>query len=154
MSPARRKPVDDETGFIDFGEATRMADPAVSALLNQGERRQSESRLPQKDREKKKKEREKIRARRPFHTTYDIPIELRQRIKDLAEKERVPASQIAALALLRFVRDYETRAIDLLGYKVASSSPRYDFNLVLPVEEYGLLTRRPSTRSRSKKEQG
>lgn len=154
MSPARRKTIEEEAGFIDFGEAARMADPAVSALLNQSERRQSEARLPQKDREKKKKEREKIRARRPFHTTYDIPIELRQRIKDLAEKERVPASQIAALALLRFVRDYDSRAIDLLGYKVASSSPRYDFNLVLPVEEYGLLGRRPAARSRGRKDQG
>ena len=47
-------------------------------------------------------EREKIRARRPYHTTYDLPVELRQRIKELAEQHGVPASQLATLGLLRF----------------------------------------------------
>ena len=137
MSPARRRPPDSEGSFINFEEAAPAAtDPAVSALIAQTERRQADARLPHKEREKKKKEREKIRSRRPFHTTYDIPTELRQRIKDLAEREGVPASQLATLALLRFVQDLGEGQVDLNGYKVPSRSPRYDFNLVLPVDEY------------------
>jgi hypothetical protein len=136
MSPARRRTKDEPESFVDFGEAASLADPAVNALLTQAERRQSEARLPHKEREKKKKEREKIRARRPFHTTYDIPLELRQRIKELAEQHRVPASQIASIGLLRFVEDLANRKVDLSPYKVASRSPRYDFNLVVTEEEF------------------
>ncbi len=138
MSPARRRTSEEDGGFVDFGETARLVDPAVAGLLSQGERRQAEARLPQKEREQKKKEREKMRQRREEHTTYDIPVELRRRIKDLAERERVPASQIAALALLRFVQDYERRQVDLAEYKVASNSPRFDFNLNLPLEQAGL----------------
>lgn len=144
MSPAKRRPAE-ESGFIDFGEAANMADPAVSALLVQTERRQGEARLPHKDREKKKKEREKIRARRPYHTTYDIPIELRQKIKDLAEQHSLPASQLATLALLRFVEDLAERRLDLGALKVAGRSPRYDFNLVISPEDY------PATFGKAKK---
>ena len=112
MSPARRRPRGDPESFVNFEDAASMADPAVSALLNQTQRRQEEAHLPRREREKKKKEREKIRARRPYHTTYDIPLELRQRIKDLAERHGVPASQLATLGLLRFVEDLAENKVD------------------------------------------
>jgi hypothetical protein len=136
MSPARKDIKKDESTLIDFGAAASMPDPAVSALLGQAERRQSEARLPQKAREKKKKEREKIRARRPYHTTYDIPVELRRRIKELAEAQGIPASQLATLGLLRLVEDLAARQVDLTVLKAPSRSPRYDFNLVIHVEDY------------------
>lgn len=136
MSPAKRHPRDDEESFIRFEEAPSMPDPAVSALLARTERRQAEAHLSHKEREKKKKEREKIRARRPYHTTYDLPVELRQRIKELAEQHGVPASQLATLGLLRFVEDLAARRVDLTAHKVPSRSPRYDFNLVISMEEY------------------
>ena len=122
MSPAKRRPPE-ESGFIDFSEAANQADPAVSALLNLTERRQAERGLPHKEREKKKKEREKIRSRRPYHTTYDIPVELRQRIKELAEAQGVPASQLATLGLLRFVEDLAGKQVELSAHKVPSRSP-------------------------------
>jgi len=136
MSPAKRKPTDEADSFINFDETVQMADPAVSALLARSERRQAEAHLTHKEREKKKKEREKIRARRPFHTTYDIPLELRQRLKELAEQHGLPASQLATLGLLRFVEDLAARQVDLGAIKVPSRSPRYDFNLVISMEEY------------------
>jgi hypothetical protein len=136
MSPAKRQSKDDAGSFINFEETAQMADPAVSALLARTERRQAEAHLTHKEREKKKKEREKIRARRPYHTTYDLPVELRQRIKELAEQHGVPASQLATLGLLRFVEDLAARRVDLAEQKVASRSPRYDFNLVIPIEDY------------------
>jgi hypothetical protein len=135
MSPARKR-ARDEQGFVDFGEAASLPDPAVSALLGQTEQRRAETRLSPREREKKRKEREKIRARRPFHTTYDIPLELRQRIKDLAEQYGVPASQLATLGLLRFVEDLASRQVDLGQIKVPSRSPRYDFNLVIAMEDF------------------
>ncbi len=135
MSPARRKNLSDEGGFVDFGEtAPRLADPAVDALLSQSERRQGEARLSQKERERKRKEREKMRQRRAGHTTYDIPVALRKRMAELSEREGVPASQLAALALLRFLGDLQAGALTLSEHKVPSRSPRYDYNLILPLE--------------------
>lgn len=135
MSPARRGKPQEGGDFINFGESAGTTDPAVSALLDQSQRRQSEQRLTRKEREKKKKERDKIRKRRPYHTTYDLPVELRQRIKDIAEQHSVPASQIATLGLLMLVQALDEGQVDINAYKVPSRSPRYDWNLVLPVEE-------------------
>ena len=144
MSPARRKsPEDDDGSFVDFGQTAQMADPAVSALLNQSERRRADAHLPKKAQEKKLKERQKTQRRSPGHTTYDIPVALRKRIAEMAEREGLPASQIAALALLRIVADLESGALDLGAYKVASRSPRFDFILNLPLEALDGVERRP-----------
>lgn len=78
------------------------------------------------------REREKIRARREQRVTYDLPPRIRQRVKEIADELRVPASQLVALALARFLRDLEEEKINLGPYKQPSRSPRYDWNLVLP----------------------
>jgi hypothetical protein len=137
MSPSRKKPRQDEDTLVDFNQPD-SADPAVRALIQQGERLRSESRLSRRERDKILKERRKIRERRASHTCYDIPPELRAYIKELSEELRIPASQLAALALLRFVRDYQGGEIDLSPFKTPSSSPRFDWNLDLDIEEYGL----------------
>jgi hypothetical protein len=109
-----------------------ILDPAVAGLLNDMEQRQSDSALPRREREKKARERAKIRARREQRATFDLPPALRQRIMDLAAAERLPASQIVTLALARFLRDLGTSQVDLAVFKQPSRSPRYDWNLVLP----------------------
>ncbi len=53
---------------------------------------------------------------------------------DLAESERLPASQLVTLALARFLLDHTTGQVDLAALKRPSRSPRYDWNLVLPEE--------------------
>lgn len=78
------------------------------------------------------REREKIRARRPARVTYDLPPDLRRRIKDLAEERGLPASQLVTLALLRFLKDYQAGAVPLEPYQQPSRSPRYQWNLVYP----------------------
>ena len=80
------------------------------------------------------REQAKIRARREARVTYDLPPVLRQRIKDLADEQRLPASQLVTLALLRFLKDYDQDLVSLGRYKQPSSSPRYDWNLVFPAE--------------------
>jgi hypothetical protein len=135
MSPARKGKQQEGGDFINFTESSGATDPAVNALLDQSQRRYAEQRLTRKEREKKKQEREKIRRRRPYHTTYDIPVELRQRIKNVAEQHSVPASQVATLGLLLLVQALDEGQVDVNAYKVPSRSPRYDWNLVLPVEE-------------------
>jgi hypothetical protein len=115
-------------------ERRTILDPAVAGLLEDMEHRQSDAALPRRQREKKARERAKIRARRDQRATFDLPPSLRQRIMDLAEAERLPASQLVTLALARFMQDLSDGEVDLSPLKQPSRSPRYDWNLVLPEE--------------------
>jgi hypothetical protein len=113
-------------------ERRQILDPAVADLLSGLEQKQAETKLPRREREKKARERAKIQARREQRATYDLPPRIRQRVKDLAESEGVPASQLVTLALIRFLNDFVNQKIDLSLYKQPSRSPRYDWNLVFP----------------------
>jgi hypothetical protein len=115
-------------------ERRTVLDSTVADLLHNMEEKQREAQLPRRQREKKARERAKIQARREQRATYDLPPTLRQRIKDLAEQERLPASQIVTLALARFLKDYDQERVTLAEYKQPSRSPRYDWNLDLPEE--------------------
>jgi hypothetical protein len=125
-----------------------VIDPAVADLLTGLERLRSDASLPRKERERKARERAKIQARRDARATYDLPPALRERIKALAEEQRVPASQIVTLGLVRFLEDYQAGRVDLGAYKCPSRSPRYDWNLEIPSEMINLK------RMRKKKGQG
>ena len=116
-------------------ERRPILDPVVADLLAGMEQKQAESQLPRKIREKKIRERQKIRARRDQRATYDLPPFLRQRVKELAEEHSVPASQLVTLALMRFFEAYDLDQIDLRELKQPSRSPRYDWNLIFP-EKY------------------
>jgi len=115
-------------------ERRQVLDPAVADLLAGMEQKQAEASLPRRQREKKARERAKIQARRDLRATYDLPPVLRERIKDLAEDLRLPASQLVTLALARFLQEYDGGAVDLGEYKRPSRSPRYDWNLEFPEE--------------------
>ena len=109
-----------------------ILDPAVADLLAGMENKQAEARLPRKVREKKARERAKIR--RDSRVTYDLPPQLKQAVFDLAESLSLPASQLATLALHRFMEAYQDGQIDLSKYKKPSKSPRYDWKLEFPPE--------------------
>jgi hypothetical protein len=109
-----------------------ILDPAVADLLAGMEEKQAESQLPRRQREKKARERAKIQARKPQRVTYDLPPALRAQVHDLAEEQRLPASQLVTLALARFLKDLNSGAVDLGSLKQPSHSPRYDWNLVFP----------------------
>lgn len=111
-----------------------ILDPAVADLLAGMENKQAEARLPRREREKKAKERAKIRARRDQRVTYDLPPQLKQAMFDLAESLSLPASQLVTLALHRFMEAYASGQIDISKYKKPSKSPRYDWKLEFPPE--------------------
>jgi len=117
-------------------------DPAVADLLAGMEKRQAESQLPRKQRERLVKARLKIQARREQRATYDLPPVIREQIRLLAEEQRIPASQLVTLALIRFLRDYVAGQIDLGQYKQPSRSPRYDWNLIFNKELQQLDTKK------------
>jgi hypothetical protein len=110
----------------------QVLDPAVADLLDSMQKKITYKLLPKKKRDAIARERAKIEARRDFRVTYDLPQALRDSVRDLAEEQGVPASQLAALALLRFMDDYKKGQVDLDALKEPSHSPRYDWNLNLP----------------------
>jgi len=112
---------------------TRLSiiDPAVEGLIKEMQQHQIESQLPQRDREKKIREREKIASRKIRRVTYDLPPEIRSEVMSLSEKLSIPASQLVTLALVRFLQDYADEKVDLSSYKTPSRSPRYDWNLTI-----------------------
>lgn len=91
---------------------------------------------------RKAREKEKIRTRAPQRVTYDLPPALRQRVKELAEGQGVPASQVVTLALLRFLRAWDAGEVSLSPYKQPSHSPRYDWNLEMPRELLAVLRKK------------
>ena len=103
-----------------------VLDPAVADLLANMEQKHADSQLTRSERKKRNRERAKIAARREQRATYDLPPSLRQSIKVMAEKERLPASQLVTLALIRFLEDIKAGEVDLSEFKEPSSSPRYD----------------------------
>ena len=117
-------------------------DPAVADLLRGMQQKQSELQLPRKEREKISRERAKIQSRRDQRVTYDLPPSIREGIRQLAEDLRLPASQLATLALARFLTDYQKGLIDLGQYKYPSRSPRYDWNLIFPDELISSINRK------------
>jgi hypothetical protein len=127
-------------------ERRTILDPAVASLLNDMEHRQSDAALPRREREKKARERAKMNARRDQRATFDLPPALRKRIMELAEAERLPASQLVTLALARFLQDLSAGSLDLASYKKPSRSPRYDWNLVLPEDLLPAEPKKPTRR--------
>jgi hypothetical protein len=115
-------------------ERRPVLDPAVADLLAGMEQKQAQAQLPRRERLRKSREQAKIMARRELRATYDLPPALRQRIRTLAENERVPASQVVTLALARFLAEYDSGEIDLSLFKQPSRSPRYDWNMIFPEE--------------------
>lgn len=91
-----------------------------------------DSHVAQRRQAKMKRERERMQSRRARRVTYDLPPELREQLNQLSNQLRIPASQLAALAIVRFLSDWESENIDLPQYKRPSLSPRYDWNLELP----------------------
>ncbi len=114
-----------QQGFTAFDELPEI-DPAVDSLIGQGQRRQAESHLAHKERSRKKKERARAEKRIPNRIGLDIPVDLKRRLEVLAKEESVPISQLVAFLLYEQVRRLETKQISLWGYKIASSSPKYD----------------------------
>ncbi len=108
--------------------------PDLSGKLETLEQTQAQAHRTPREQAQRQREQEQTQARRERRVTYDLPPLLRRRLQFLSEELRIPASQLAALAIGRFLNDYIAGAVDLGAYKQPSRSPRYDWNLRLPNE--------------------
>lgn len=104
-------------------ERRRALDPAVAALVTEGERRQRRRQLPQARQVKARKDAARERA------IYDIPQALQATIAAVADKEGVSASCIVALLLADGLRRYQGGIVSFYGLKRRSRSPRYEWTI-------------------------
>ena len=118
------------------GEGFLPLDPAVAELLKKGRDRQENARLPKAQRKAKAKERQHNDERRGQRATYDLPPEIIDHIKLLADKHKTTASQLTALALALFLDRVENDPGYLEGSLVLldKPNPRYERKVVLPTK--------------------
>lgn len=119
------------SNFIAFDLGETKPDPAVNSLVQQGRQRNEERRLTKGERRKKIKEREKSEARKGRRALYDLSPELIEGMRTLAAEHSTTASQLAALAIKRFLSDVNTCEIDLRNYYLLSDGPRYERKIAL-----------------------
>ncbi len=113
---------------------TQKQQPTLTDRLGALEQGQANAHQSPREQARKARDRARTQARRAQRVTYDLPPVLRRRLQALGEELRIPASQLAALALGRFLNDFAGGAVDLGAYKQPSRSPRYEWNLKLPRE--------------------
>lgn len=78
-----------------------------------------------------RRERERIRDRKPNRATYDLTPKMRQRIAALAEKYGCPQSQLVALLLAHGIKALAAGEIDPTALHIPSGSPKFAHNLDL-----------------------
>jgi hypothetical protein len=115
------------TRFTNLGSL----DPAVNLLIDQGDLRQAEARLPKVERSRKKKESERAQKRKPHRINLDLPLDLKKRLEALAKLEGVPVSQLVAFLLYEPLHLLEGKSISLWSYKIPSHCPKFECNLDL-----------------------
>lgn len=117
--------------FIKFDLDDMKPDPAVNTLVREGRQRNDDRKLSKRERSKKIKEREKADARKGRRALYDLPPELIEGMRRLAEEHSTTASQLAALAIKRFLTDVNAGEIELRDYYLLSEGPRYERRIAL-----------------------
>jgi hypothetical protein len=115
----------------------------VSEILNDGARRQEELKLSPKERqaliaarkkeeERQRKARQKAQSQKINRLLLLLPLNLKEKLIQIAEWHGVPISQAATFLLFEAVRQYEAGEIDFSGHKTTSYSPRYTSELIHP----------------------
>jgi hypothetical protein len=124
------KPQKDEKGFLNG------LDPAVEELIGRGNRRQAERNLSRDGRKSVKREREKAEARKGKRALYDLPPELIERVRKIAEAYEVSNSQVAKLAIWLFLDDVRNARVNVKDYRVlGNKNPKNPYTIELPNDE-------------------
>jgi hypothetical protein len=116
------------------GEGFLPLDASVAKFLAQGQDRQTTARLPKAQRKAKAKEHQHNDERRGQRATYDLPPEIIDHIKKLADQHKTSASQITALAMALFIDRIDNDPEFLQGYLVLldKPGPRFERKVILP----------------------
>ena len=118
----RRDPLSSEVSGVPDAEAY------LQEQLEARERRKAEA-----EQRKAQAARQARREVRP-KATFDLPLEIQDALKRVAEEESVCASDLAALAILRLVLDYKAGQVNLKPYRRPARSLKFAYHLDLSAE--------------------
>lgn len=109
--------------FISFDDDE--LDPAIASALHQGQKRQSYRTMNQTDRKRSNREKKKAAKRVGKRATYDLPSDVIEYLKHLADQHQTSASQIATLGLVFFLENVISGDLSIDVHLVAVDNPRY-----------------------------
>ena len=66
--------------------------------------------------------------------TYDLPLPILEGIEKVVSAESIARSDVVALALVRFLTDYQAGKIEMTDMKRSARSLRYTWKIQLPPE--------------------
>ena len=100
-----------------------VVDPAVADMLSDMEKKRRIASLPKSKQEKARKNALRHKA------GLDLPPELHESLRGIAEQERISISGLVAFFLYRGVADYQAGKVDLSPYKKLSRCARFEYVL-------------------------
>ena len=111
------------------GERRRPIDPSTADMLDDIELRDKRRTMTKRERAEKDRAKERLKRR----VNWDLPVDLKEKVKTVAKKEGIPESSLAAWLIFKgFASLGETpdewhEALDV--YKETSGSPRFEWVL-------------------------
>jgi hypothetical protein len=90
--------------------------------------------IEHRERKIKAREAKERKEARP-KATYDLPLKVITAVQSIAAREGVSQSDVAALALIILIDNYNDGSLDLKEYKVPCRSVRFPFQIE-PAEEW------------------
>jgi len=112
-------------------ERHTIFDATTADLLNNMQQRKAESQLPKSERSRIRRERIRKEERRSKTISLDLPEEMKIELINLAVRESIPISQLAAFLLYPALRDFKSMEDPLFEYKKPSRCAKFEFILDL-----------------------
>jgi hypothetical protein len=100
-----------------------VVDPAVADMLSDMEKKRRIASLPKIKQEKARKDAARHKV------GLDLPPELHEALRQIAEREHISISGLVTYYLYRGVMDYETGKVELSPYKRISRCARFEYVL-------------------------
>lgn len=100
-------------------------DPAVADILEGAERKKRLASMPKSERAKARKDAARHKV------GLDLPPNLHETLRQIAGKENVSNSGLAAFLIQRGIREYQAGNIDLFPHKRISRCARFEYVLIL-----------------------
>ena len=102
-----------------------VVDPAVAEMLSDMEKKRRIASLPKSKQEKARKDASRHKV------GLDLPPELHESLRNIAERERISISGLVTFYLYRGVVDHEAGKVDLSQFKRLSRCARFEYVLDL-----------------------
>lgn len=110
-------------------ERRNVFDPTTADMLSTMEQRVKESHLPAPIKSRVARERNRLKQRRINQVALDLPEGLKPQLFQIAEKEGIPVSQVAAALLIVSLKKMKDGELSFWGFKKPSRCAKFEFVL-------------------------